>query len=259
MRSVPATAHRWLTRTAVIFVLAGVGLTFPASPAHAHGQLAVSKPLANTIVNTPLERIELYFTERPASHAYFTVTAPGGGRVDNGWSGGQPIRLDKPVQEYSLVNGKWEPHLYHTGFPATVPVAHWPGKGDYVASYLSVASDGEAVKGSVKFHYNGPATPAPAGWTPPTNGPDPNLLAQTSHGDKPDAPGATTGPAPGGVDDPDNTAEAAPQPQGSVAVWLLPAGLVLSTALIIGHAARKPPLPARPRGARTRRPPRDRP
>ena len=48
-------------------------------------------------------------------------------------------------------------------------------------------------------------------------------------------------------DDPDNTPEAAPQQQDGVVVWLLPAGLVLASALIIGHAARKPPLPARAR------------
>lgn len=246
----PVTARLW-TRTAVIVVLAAAGLAFPATPARAHGQLAVSKPLTNTIVNDPLERIELYFTEQPASHAYFTVTAPGGGRVDNGWSGGQPIRLDKPVQEYFLVDGKWEPRLYHAGFPAMVPVAHWPAKGDYVASYLSVASDGEAVKGSVKFHYNGPTTPAPAGWTPPTNGPDPALLAQTSHGGNPSATATTAGPPPGDVDDPDNTSKAAPQQQDGVAVWLLPAGLVLASALVVGHAARKPPLPA---PARRRKP-----
>ncbi|WP_433727737.1 hypothetical protein ACQP2Y_13175 [Actinoplanes sp. CA-051413] len=108
--------------------------------------------------------------------------------------------------------------------------------------------------GSVRFHYNGPATPAPAGWTAPTNGPDPQLLAQTSHGDKPDATGATTGPTPSGVDDPDNTAEAAPQRHDSVAVWLLPAGLVLASALIIGHAARKPPLPAPARRRRNKPP-----
>jgi methionine-rich copper-binding protein CopC len=240
----PVTVERGLTRMAVIVILAAVGLTFPAAPAHAHGQLAVSKPLANTIVNDPLERIELYFTEQPAANAYFTVTAPGGGRVDNGWSGGQPIRLDKPVQEYFRVDGKWEPRLYHTGFPAMVPVAHWPTKGDYVASYLSVASDGEEVQGTVKFHYNGPTTPAPAGWTPPTNGPDPALLTQASHGDTPGATATATGPPPSGADDPGTTAEAAPQQQDSAAVWLLPAGLVLAAALIIGHAARKPPLPA---------------
>jgi hypothetical protein len=244
MQLMLVTACQWWTRTAVILVLAAVGLAFRATPAHAHGQLAVSKPLTNTIVNDPLERVELYFTEQPASNAYFTVTAPGGGRVDNGWSGGQPIRLDKPVQEYFRVDGKWEPRLYHAGFPALVPVAHWPVKGDYVASYLSVASDGEAVKGSVKFHYNGPTTPAPAGWTPPTNGPDPALLAQTSHGGTPGTTATTTGPPPGGVDDPDNAPKAAPQQQDSVAVWLLPAGLVLASALVIGHAARKPPLPA---------------
>jgi methionine-rich copper-binding protein CopC len=246
------TARQWSIRTAIVAVLAAVGLTFPAAPAGAHGQLAVSKPLANTIVNDPLERIELYFTEKPASNAYFTVTAPGGGRVDNGWSGGQPIRLDKPVQEYSLVDGTWQPRVYNVGFPAVVPIAHWPAKGDYVAEYLSVASDGEAVKGSVKFHYNGPVTPAPAGWAPPTNAPDPALLTQTSHGSS--AATTTPGPPPDGVDDTDNTAAATPAPQDSAAVWVLPAGLVVATALVIGHAARKPPLskPVRRRPGRTR-------
>ncbi|MEV4282558.1 copper resistance CopC family protein [Actinoplanes xinjiangensis] len=199
MRLMAVTAPPWWARIAVIVVLAAIGLTFPATPAHAHGQLALSKPLANTIVNDPLQNVELYFTERPAPHAYFAITAPGGGRVDNGWSGGQPIRLDKPVQEFFLLEGRWEPRLYHTGFPAVVPVAHWPVQGDYVASYLSVASDGETVKGSVTFHYNGPTTPAPAGWVPPANEPDPALLAQTSHGGTPGPGGAATGSAPAGA------------------------------------------------------------
>jgi methionine-rich copper-binding protein CopC len=241
MHSVLVAVRQWSTRTAVIVVVATVGLTLPAAPASAHGQLAMSKPLANTIVNDPLERIELYFTEQPAANAYFTVTAPGGGRVDNSWSSGQPIRLDKPVQEYFLVDGNWQPRVYNVGFSALVRVAHWPAKGDYVVNYLSVASDGEAVKGSVKFHYNGPTTSAPAGWTPPANTPDPTLLAQTSHG----SPGvsATAEPQPTGIGAPDNTPAAAPPPQDSAGVWALPAALVIATALVIGHAARKPPLP----------------
>ncbi|MBM0277208.1 copper resistance CopC family protein [Micromonospora tarensis] len=135
-----------------------VSLTLPVAPAAAHGQLATSTPLTGTVVREPLTQLALYFTEKPAANAHFAVTGPDGSRVDNGWSFGEPRRLDQPVTEYFLVNGVFEPRLYHTGIPAMVSVAHWPAKGRYTASYLSVASDGEAVRGSVTFDYQGRGT-----------------------------------------------------------------------------------------------------
>lgn len=134
-------------------------------------------------VSEPLTSVQLYFTEKAAANAFFTITAPGGTRVDNGWSYGEPKSLDKPVREYFLVNGQFEPREYTTGFPAVVPVSHLPAKGQYSVSYLSVASDGDTVRGTLTFRYNGRATAAPQGWSPPSTQPDPALVAATEqHG-----------------------------------------------------------------------------
>ena len=137
-----------------VFVLA-----VPA--AHAHGRLVVSTPADGSELDKPVESLSLAFTEKPASFAYFTVTAPNGQRVDQRWWHSEPFPLDEPVRELNLVNGVWEPQFYHTGFPVTVPVSHWPGKGTYVARYRTVASDGEKVEGEVRFTYTGRATAAP--------------------------------------------------------------------------------------------------
>ncbi|WP_246835128.1 copper resistance protein CopC [Micromonospora sp. MH33] len=128
-------------------------------------------------MNEPLAAVQLYFTERVAANAYFTITAPGGGRVDNGWNHGSPKQLDKPVREYFLDGGKFEPREYSMGFPAVVTLAHLPAVGQYSVSYLSVASDGEPVRGTMSFRYTGRVTAAPPGWRPPTNQPDPSLVA----------------------------------------------------------------------------------
>ena len=246
MQSVLVSFRRRAARAAVIVTAAALGLLLSPVPAHAHGQLAMSRPMAFTIVNDPLERVELYFTEKPAPDAHFTITGPNGGRVDNGWSAGQPLRLDKPVQEYFLVDGQWQPRVYNTGFPAIVAVAHWPMKGQYTVAYLSVASDGEVVRGTIKFDYNGSTTTAPAGWSPATNGPSPTLLEQVKGGQSSSSAGAAPAPAgaPTETADPGNTPRAAASPpDGNPAVWLPPAILVAAAALVIGHAARKPPLP----------------
>ncbi|WP_167517449.1 copper resistance protein CopC [Micromonospora orduensis] len=222
-----------------------VSLALPAAPASAHGQLATSTPLTGTVVREPLTRLALYFTEKPAPNAHFTITGPNGSRVDNGWSFGEPKRLDKPVTEYFTVNGVFEPRLYHTGFPAMVTVAHWPAKGRYTASYLSVASDGEAVRGDVTFDYQGPGTAAPAGWTAPTNGPEPALLA-LAEGDHPatTAASATTAAPVAGP-----TASPA---EGGLPPWLLPAAVVLVVGAIVVVAARREPAPGRSTGAARR-------
>ncbi len=228
-------------RTLVLCLLATCGVLSFAAPAAAHGQLASSTPTAGSTVEQPLQELRLYFTERPASTAFFSLTTPSGKRIDAGWSYGEPRRLDKPVQEYLLVDGTWEPRVYNTGFPAVVKIAHWPETGGYTATYMSVASDGEPVRGTVAFTYSGRKTPAPAGWTPPADTPSPQLLAQLD----PQASAAvqpTTTPA--GIDDADNTPQAQAEPGTSVWSWMLPAVLVAAVAVVVLGAARRRPPPA---------------
>ncbi len=135
-------------------------LGFPA-PASAHGQLAYSVPANQTTVSTTPREIALYFTEAPAQSATFTVTSPDGQQLLSGWSHGQPSPLPTPAQELNLVDGKWEPVFYRTGFPALLTVTHWPVQGLYTVSYQSVASDGDKVQGTIRFDYQGPMTTAP--------------------------------------------------------------------------------------------------
>ncbi|MFI7658019.1 copper resistance protein CopC [Micromonospora parva] len=242
MRSKLVTVRKVLGRTvAALAATLAVSLLLPVAPAYAHGQLATSTPLTGTVVREPLTQLALYFTEKPASNAHFAVTGPDGSRVDSGWSHGEPKRLDKPVTEYFMVNGVFEPRLYHTGFPAMVAVAHWPAKGRYTASYLSVASDGEAVRGEVTFDYQGPGTPAPAGWSPPTAGPDPALLAQ-AEGEGSTTPGATGSPvAPTGAAADDPAGAAPEQRGGGFPSWLVPALIVVVVSAVVLLAARRRP------------------
>ncbi|MEU8060250.1 copper resistance CopC family protein [Microbispora bryophytorum] len=241
-----------------------------AAPALAHGQLAMSTPAKDGTVREPLESLSLYFTEAPAPNAYFAVTAPGGARVDQPWTHGQPKRLDKPVQEYNLVNGFWEPSVYNTGFPAQVPVAYWPARGEYVVRYLSIASDGEPVQGELRFTYKGKTSAPPKGWHAPDNEPDPSLLASAESGSSPQANEPTAGgsltamgptvpeaggsPAaatqasgsPAAASEPGGTAGTAAraaQPTDSgtgLSVWLVPAVLVLGAGALVVRAARRP-------------------
>ncbi|MEV4657082.1 copper resistance protein CopC [Micromonospora sp. NPDC049301] len=251
MRSRLVTARHVLSRAvAALAVTLTVSLLLPAAPASAHGQLATSTPLTGTVVREPLTQLGLYFTEKPASNAHFTVTGPNGSRVDSGWSYGEPKRLDKPVQEYFMVNGVFEPRLYHTGFPAMVSVAHWPAKGRYTANYLSVASDGEAVRGSVTFDYQGPGTAAPSGWSPPTDGPAPTLLALIEG-----TPSASPGVA-GATEAPGSSPAAAPapaRPAKTFQAWMVPAIIVVVVGAIIVVAARRKPAPGRAGGAARQR------
>ncbi|WP_433308990.1 copper resistance CopC family protein [Micromonospora sp. CA-269861] len=177
MHRLPQTPVRVLSSLLALLLASAVALLASAQPAGAHGTLAMSTPAGGATVSEPLTSVQLYFTEKAASNAFFTITAPGGIRVDNGWSYGEPKPLDKPVREYFLVNGQFEPREYTTGFPATVAVTHLPAKGEYSVSYLSVASDGDPVRGTLTFRYNGRVTAAPQGWSPPTTQPDPALLA----------------------------------------------------------------------------------
>ncbi|TNH28061.1 copper resistance protein CopC [Micromonospora orduensis] len=179
MRRLPQAPGRVLSGLLALLLASAVTLLASVRPAAAHGTLAMATPAAGATVSDPLTSVRLYFTEKVAANAYFTITAPGGTRVDNGWTYGEPKPLDKPVREYFLVDGQFEPREYATGFPAVVALAHLPATGQYSVSYLSVASDGDPVRGTMTFRYSGRPTAAPQGWSPPTNQPDPTLLAST--------------------------------------------------------------------------------
>ena len=154
-----------------------VGAVASPPPALAHGTLATSTPANGGTVREPVEMVSLTFTEKPQPFAYFTITAPTGVRVDHGWSGGEPKPLAEPVREYQLQNGEWTPQIYEIGFPVKVAVSHWPASGTYVATYHNVASDGDTVKGEIRFTYGGAVTSAPPGWQAPVDQPKPELLA----------------------------------------------------------------------------------
>ncbi|WP_405151428.1 copper resistance protein CopC [Sphaerisporangium sp. NBC_01403] len=281
---------RWAGRLLLLAVVGGIAMAGLAPPASAHGQLALSNPAKDSTVSEPMEALELYFTEQPTANAYFTVTAPSGVRVDRHWTYGESKRLDEPVQEYQLVDGTWEPRLFHTGYAAKVPVAYWPEQGTYVARYLTVASDGEEVKGEVRFTYKGKMSAPPKGWKTPTDQPEPALLAaaggestvpqtgtQTTvpqTGTVPET-GATTVPQVGPVPGTATTAPqagptagptAGPETGGTsavpragsetdsgsgVMVWLVPAVLVVGAGVMVVRAARRPA----PAGASAGRPP----
>ncbi|WBB52835.1 copper resistance CopC family protein [Verrucosispora sp. WMMD573] len=207
MRHLPRAHGRVAAGLLALALAASVILFGPATPASAHGTLAMSTPAEGATVDEAVTAVQLYFTERVREDAYFTVTAPGGARVDNGWTHGEPRTLDRPVREYFLVDGVFEPREYNTGFPAVVALAHLPAAGQYSVSYLSVASDGDPVRGTVTFRYTGKPTAAPPDWQPPTGQPDPSLLAAAEqHG------GTGSQPAPG-----DSTPVAPTAPVPSVA------------------------------------------
>lgn len=233
MRSTRLVSLRAACRLLAVVLGASVALAAVGSPASAHGQLAVSNPVAGATVAQPMRALELYFTEAPAANAYFTVTAPSGVRVDAGWQPGPDKRLDRPVTELFLVNGKWEPRLYHTGYSAFVQVSHWPEKGEYTASYLSVASDREAVRGTVKFSYSGTPTRAPAGWQPPTNAADPALVAAAENPEPASSanPGAipqSSAPVPPSTDN----ASGDTGDSGAL-IWLLPVLLLVGVVVMV--------------------------
>ncbi|AGZ41510.1 copper resistance CopC family protein [Actinoplanes friuliensis] len=206
-----------------VAVLAGLlaGAVLAPGPALAHGGLAVTAPAGGSTLADPVETVSLTFTEKPSPFAYFTVTSPTGERVDAGWSNAEPVKLAKPVQEYQLTDGEWKPLLYSTGFPVKVGVSHWPALGEYVVRYHTVASDGDVVKGDVKFSYSGRSTPAPAGWQAPADQPKPELLAAAAHESAPAQAQAQAAP---------QTRQASDDT--SIWVWLVPLLLVAAAGLI---------------------------
>ncbi|MFY1622393.1 copper resistance protein CopC [Micromonospora sp. WMMD735] len=250
----PATGPAGRTLAGLLaLVFAAAVVLLPTTAAQAHGTLAMSTPAANATVAEPLTTVELYFTEQVAANAYFTVTGPGGGRVDNGWRHGSPRPLDKPVREYLLVDGKFEPKEYSTGFPAVVTLAHLPAAGQYAVSYLSVASDGEPVRGTMTFRYTGRPTAAPSGWQPPVDQPDPALVAAaeqhaTSGHGGPAASAVPTAPVTAAA--PAAPPAAAEDDDGAGLGWLAWAGGAVLVVAAVGFAAwRRRPVPAtRPAG-----------
>jgi methionine-rich copper-binding protein CopC len=188
---------RRLCSAALAAVVAVVGSVVGlATPASAHGQFVMSDPARDGTVSMPLASIVLWFTEKPTSNAFFSVVAPGGARVDRLWSHGGPRHLDVPVHEYyHREDGTWETRTYNTAYAALVPIAYWPETGVYTVTYVSVATDGEPVRGEYTFTYGGALTPAPADFRPQKNEPDPNLLV-VSGSDQPTAP-PSAGPAGG--------------------------------------------------------------
>ncbi|MFG1606100.1 copper resistance protein CopC [Actinoplanes sp. NPDC049265] len=210
-------------RRLLAIMLVGVvaGSAAAPAPALAHGTLVTSTPAQGSTVAERIEAVTLTFTEKPQTYAYFTVTAPTGVRVDSGWSNGEPRRLAKPVQEYQLKDGTWQPLRYDMGFPVKVAVSHWPAPGAYVVTYHNVASDGDAVKGELRFTYHGAVTPPPPGWQAPVDQPKPELLAAA--GNVRPAAAAEPSPQP-------RSAAAAPGDRG-VWVWLVPLLLLVAAAL----------------------------
>jgi methionine-rich copper-binding protein CopC len=159
-----------LAATVLIAAVLIAAVLAPA-PASAHGRLVSSTPADGSTVTAALDTVTLAFAEKPAQAAFFSVTAPSGVRVDQAWSHAEPFRLTTPVVEYQQVDGQWQPRESHAGFPVRVPVTHWPERGPYVVRYQSVASDGDAVTGEIRFTYGGEVTPAPPGFVARTDGP----------------------------------------------------------------------------------------
>ncbi len=188
LTSAPSRWRRLLTAVA-ISAIATTGVVFGVStPASAHGQFISSDPANGAEVSTGPASIVVYFSEKPTSNAYFAVTAPSGTRVDRLWSHGNSRRLDTPVHEwYHNEDGEWETRAYSVAYPALVPIAYWPETGLYTVTYLSVATDGEPVRGEFTFTYTGPTATIPADFRPQKAEPDPNLLAAAAT-DAPTAP-----------------------------------------------------------------------
>ncbi|GGO13587.1 copper resistance CopC family protein [Micromonospora parathelypteridis] len=248
MRRLPQTPGRVVSALLALVLASAVALLASAQPAAAHGTLAMSTPGDGATLREPLAAVQLYFTEKVAANAYFTITAPGGARVDNGWTYGEPKPLDKPVREYFLVEGKFEPREYKTGFPAVVTVAHLPAAGQYSVSYLSVASDGDAVRGTMTFRYTGRATAAPQGWSPPTHQPDPSLVAaieqHSTSGQASAAPAGSAAPAAGSAAPATAAASAASNDESGSGPLAWTGWVVAVVAAVAGFIGWRRPAPA---------------
>jgi methionine-rich copper-binding protein CopC len=221
-------ARRWprrLLASAAVGLVAAVATVIGlGAPAQAHGQFVSSDPAAGAVVTAPVDAILIYFTEKPTSNAYFAVTSPDGARVDRLWSHGPTMPIDPEIHEwYHQPDGKWVVRAYRTAYAATVPIAYWPKQGEYTVQFLSVATDGEPVRGQFTFTYSGPTSDVPANFSPQRSQPDPNLLSIAAT----DAPtGPPTGPP---------IEEIVKQQSNGPGVWVvwLPVGIVAAVAVAV--------------------------
>jgi len=218
---------RWRRLVAAVAagLMAGLGAVVGLdSPATAHGQFVSSIPVGGSEVTEPLTDLFLYFTEKPTSNAYFAVIAPSGARIDRLWSHGPSRPLDPAVHEwYHEADGDWVTRSYPTAYSARIPIAYWPEVGEYKVDYISVASDGQPVRGQVTFTYSGAVSALPADFRPQRAEPDPILLT-IAVTDAPTAP--ASGPP---IEDVIAEQEAGP---GLWVLWV-PVGLALAAALAI--------------------------
>lgn len=231
-------AIRWRRLIAAIAagLVAGLGTVVSVgAPAQAHGQFVTSIPANGSEVTEPLSDLFLYFTEKPTSNAYFAVFSPSDERVDRLWTHGPTMPLDPPVHEwYHEPDGDWVTRSYSTAYSARIPIAYWPEVGEYRVEYLSVATDGQPVRGEIRFRYSGPVSPLPPDFRPQRSEPDPNLLAIA-------VPNAPTAPPSG------PPIEDVIESQRNAGLWVLwvPVGLALAAALAILAFWRLRPAQAR--------------
>ncbi len=224
LTSVPTRWRRMFAAAVVSGLVATVAVVGLGAPAAAHGQFVSADPGPGASVPNPLASILIYFTEKPASNAYFAVTTPSGVRVDRLWSHGTPRRLDEPIHEwYHNDDGEWETRAYTVAYPALIPIAYWPETGDYKVTFISVATDNEPVRGEYSFTYTGAVSELPADFRPQKNEPDPNLLAAAAT----DAPTAPPSALP--IDEQIAAQEAGP---GLWILWI-PVALALVVAAVI--------------------------
>ena len=208
-----------------------------ATPASAHGQFVSSDPAKDSTVSMPLASIVVYFTEKPTSNAFFSVTAPSGARVDRLWSHGSTRHLDEPVHEYyHNADGNWETRTLRHRVLGADP-DRLLARGGRLQGQLRLGRDRRRTgPGRVQFAYDGALSPAPPDFRPQKNEPDPNLLA-VAKTDQPTAP-----PSAG----PEQAAQAAEDSGPGVWIVLVPVGLALIVA-----ARDVPVLAVAARAART--------
>ena len=129
----------------------------------------------------PLASIVLWFTEKPTSNAFFSVTAPSGARVDRLWSHGSPRHLDTPVHEYyHNADGNWETRTYNTALHGPDP-DRVLARGRRLQGDVRLGGDRRRA-GPGRVHVQlrrARSPPLPADFRPQKNEPDPNLLAVT--------------------------------------------------------------------------------
>jgi copper resistance protein C len=142
-----------LRRTFAALLLAGMALVATAPPAMAHTKLVRSDPAEGASLQTAPQQIQLTFAESVRlGPDPITVTGPDGSR----WSVGQ-VSVAGPV--------------------VTAPVQPTGPAGPYTIDYRIVSSDGDQVRGAVRFALANAATPSTTA-APTTTSPTPPATAQ---------------------------------------------------------------------------------